>query len=54
MKKIRLFLMKLSYWLDLKLGPFMVNERKFDIHIENLSVRKKNILELENEINKNK
>lgn len=52
MKKIRLFLMKLSYWIDLNIGPFVVNERKYDIHIENLSLRKKNILELENEIKK--
>ena len=54
MNKIKLFFMKLSYYIVLHTGIYVVNERKYENHIENLSVRKKNILELENEINKNK
>jgi hypothetical protein len=51
MKYVKLFFMKLTYWFDLNFGPYFVNDRKFDNHIENLIERKQNISQLENEIN---
>ena len=50
MKRIKLFLLRLSYFVDLRLGPFMVNERKHNMFVEDLMTRRKIIEDLKKEI----
>lgn len=53
MKKIKLKWMKFTYWIDLRLGVWMINERKLSMFIKDMQLRKVKILDLEDEIDAN-
>ena len=50
MKKIKLKWMKLTYWLDLHLGFWLVNGRKFSLFLKQMQLRKVEIQDLEEEL----
>ena len=50
MKKIKLFLLRATYFVDCKIGPFMVNDRKYDAFVEDLKAQQKCIEQLKDEI----
>ena len=50
MKRIKLFIMKLGYWFDYNMGPYLVNERKYTRYLKYLIEQQTKIQELEKEI----
>lgn len=50
MKKIKLFLLRATYFVDCKIGPFMVNDRKYDSFVEGLKNQQKRIEHLKDEL----
>jgi hypothetical protein len=50
MKKIKLTYLKVCYWLDYKLGPFVVNERKYGRYLQSLLDQQDEIQRLESDI----
>jgi hypothetical protein len=52
-KKIKLAYMKFTYWADMHLGYWMVNERKFPRYVRDMAKRRIEISKLEDEINSN-
>tara|TARA_R110000868_G_scaffold4165_2_gene25812 strand:+ start:28 stop:186 length:159 start_codon:yes stop_codon:yes gene_type:complete len=47
MEKLKFKWIKLIYWLDLNLGFWMVNERKFPSFVKQMEARKAKIHEME-------
>jgi hypothetical protein len=53
MKKIKLWWLKLTYWVDMYLGCWMVNERKAPLFIKDMTKRKMEIDKIEEELKSN-
>jgi len=53
MKRCKLLAMKLNYWFDYLIGPYMTNGRKIKKLEDHLINQEKKIHDLESEIKKN-